>query len=95
MTTLYKPVKIESAKQAETLPDGTIAFAPVSTDPHWAEVRERQGGEHDAEWWGRETTHAEMVGWTALVPIEAEEVEVVGFATGRTRNMLAIPWESA
>ena len=29
MTTLYKPVLIESAEQAETLPEGTIMFLPA------------------------------------------------------------------
>lgn len=69
MTTLYRPVKIETVEQAEALPDGTVlireehfAFQKyagqfVSADPHDLPT--------GAAW--------EVVGWTALVPIEAEE----------------------
>lgn len=66
---LYRPVLIESAEQAEALPEGTVliredhfAFQKyagrfVSADPHDLPI---------AHAW-------EVVGWTALVPIEAEE----------------------
>ena len=65
MTTLYKPVLIESAEQAEALPDGAVlireghfAFQKykgrfVSADPHYLPV--------GAAW--------EVIGWSALVPI--------------------------
>ena len=65
MTTLYKPVLIESAEQAEALPIGTVATHRY----HWP-LEKFQGvwqycdGVFD---------HRDMVGWTALVPIEAEE----------------------
>ena len=69
MSALYRPVLIESVEQAEALPDGVVlireghfAFQKsagrfVSADPHDLPV--------GAAW--------EVVGWTALVPIEAEE----------------------
>lgn len=70
MTTLYRPVKITSAEQAEALPEETIAiseeFAP--------EVFVKVGPD---EWFGTHgpgtMTDLTAVGWTALVPIEAEE----------------------
>ena len=66
MTTLYKPVLIESAEQAEALPEGTI-ITHADNYP-----QEKFGG-----LWGREgnssASLAEEEGWTALVPIEAEE----------------------
>lgn len=72
MTTLYRPVLIESAEQAAALPIGTLArhatgpgmdhahkVSPIGRDV-WVAV-------------GGNCTNAEMAGWTALVPIEAEE----------------------
>lgn len=73
MTTLYKPVLIESAEQAEALPVGTLArhddHMPVEK---W---RDGDGGTH----WGyiEESVEVDLLlGWTALVPIEAEEETV-------------------
>lgn len=70
MTTLYRPVLIESAEQAEALPEGTLArhddHMPVEK---W---RDEYGGTH----WGyiEESVEVDLLlGWTALVPIEAEE----------------------
>lgn len=102
MTILYKPVLIESAEQAEALPEGTVlireghfAFQKyagrfVSADPHDLPV---------AHAW-------EVVGWTALVPIEAEEEtwEPGNPAGSRIRaprpphaaaRRLVTPWEDA
>ena len=81
MTTLYKPVLIESAEQAEALPVGTVAtFRGVCCGSEVA-IRDQDG-----EWWdapggitqkGPAYTDQTIVGWTALVPIEAEvEVEM-------------------
>lgn len=72
MTTLYHPVLIESVEQAEALPDGTVAFqswghgttARTLTDGRWITPS------------GAALPHAEVVGFTALVPIEAEEETV-------------------
>ena len=70
MTTLYRPVLIESAEQAEALPVGTVATHRIGPG---AAVRVGYGlgwsmsGEEMSE------HHSHMLGWTALVPIEAEE----------------------
>ena len=89
MTTLYKPVLIETVEQAEALPEGTVliredhfAFQKyagrfVSADPHDLPI---------AHAW-------EVVGWTALVPIEAEEEHVAPDAITYTRYVTA--WEEA
>ena len=89
MTSLYKPVLIEYAEQAEALPEGTVliredhfAFQKhagrfVSADPHDFPT--------GAAW--------EVVGWTALVPVEAEEQHVAPDAITYTRYVTA--WEEA
>lgn len=66
MTTLYRPVLIESAEQAEALPEGTI-ITHAEYHPQ----------EKFAGLWGRNRNTsrqlAQQDGWMALVPIEAEE----------------------
>ena len=65
MTTLYKPVLIESVEQAEALPEATVAAHP----DHWPREKfQSVWQECDGLW-----DNSAMVGWTALVPIEAEE----------------------
>lgn len=85
MTTLYKPVLIESAEQAEALSWGTIArsdaFAPevfVKDEDSWL-------GTHGPGAF----TNESAVGLEALVPIEAEEEFT---ATGEDRGE---PWIAA
>lgn len=72
MTRLYRPVLIESAEQAEALPVGTVA-TDLGARIVSAAVRTDVG----LGWFvsGDEMTdmHEHLVGWTALVPIEAEE----------------------
>lgn len=70
MTTLYRPVLIESAEQAEALPVGTVATVTGGAD---AAVRVAFGNGWSVS--GDELTDASehMIGWMALVPIEAEE----------------------
>ena len=82
MTTLYRPVLIESAAQAEALPVGTIALDHPTgnadrlpyvkaTATRWASVWGVDDlGAIDA--YGTAPNEA-MVGDSALVPIEAEE----------------------
>lgn len=72
MTVLYKPVRIESAEQAEALPRGTVAIRHDG-DWHDAAVKlyDNAWQEASAEDWA--TSNGEMVGWTALVPVEAKE----------------------
>lgn len=97
---LYHEVKIESAEQAEALPEGTLAtseeFAP--------EVFVKVGPN---EWFGTHgpgtMTDRTAVGWTALVPIEAEEETEHRMRYDRRGNeaarwkqtRLVTPWEPA
>ena len=111
MTTLYKPVLIESAEQAEALPEGTIMFLPAG--PYVWTARE-PGGEfldHYGRPWHFENTQDDEP-FTALVPIEAEEQRITSkllkhppslddlraFQAGETpadRTRLVTPWETA
>lgn len=70
MTILYKTVLIESAEQAEALPVGTVAFAygPLLGACYTKDAVDNWKGER----LGWDDSDADMVGWTALVPIEAE-----------------------
>ena len=94
MTTLYKPVLIETAEQAEALPVGTVA-----THPEFFPMEAFQAGE-GTMWTGfdRDIVEPEdMVGWTALVPIEAEEgtdTIQTGAEHSYTRTRYVTPWES-
>ena len=72
MTTLYRPVLIESAEQAEALPEGTIMFLPAG--PYVWTARD-PGGEfldHYGRPWHFENTQDDEP-FTALVPVKAEE----------------------
>lgn len=72
MTTLYRPVKITSAEQAEALPEGAIVIDDCGD-------RYTRSG-NDGEFWGQADDGTQLsialaIGnvVTALVPIEAEE----------------------
>ena len=87
MTTLYRPVLIESAEQAEALPEGTVAtsefgFAREKWCGGWT------GADGDALY-----DHLHMLGWVALMPIEAEEEHVAPDAITYSRYVTA--WEEA
>lgn len=72
MTLIYVPRLIESAEQAETLPEGTIMF--LSAGPYVWTARD-PGGEfldHYGRPWHFENTQDDEP-FTALVPVEAEE----------------------
>lgn len=73
MTTLYRRVLIESADlPMDKFPEGTVATHP----DHWPVERcscSRWESEGDARY------DPDMVGWTALVPIEAEEVHPIAY----------------
>ena len=102
MTTLYKPVLIESAEQAEALPEGTIMFLPAG--PYVWTARD-PGGEfldHYGRPWHFENTQDDEP-FTALVPIEAEEdfqkaggasVYDGGMGSWPDRTRLVTPWEA-
>ena len=89
MTVLYKPVRIESAEQAEALPEGAIA----THDEHWPVVRCTPNRWESS---ARDMEHAELVGWTALVPIEAEEEwgeQAIAEGEFISVARLVTPWE--
>ena len=96
MTTLYRPVLIESAEQAEALPAGTIMFLPAG--PYVWTARD-PGGEfldHYGRPWHFENTQDDEP-FTALVPIEAEEgtdTIQTGAEHFYTRTRYVTPWES-
>ena len=102
MTTLYRPVLIESAEQAEALPIGTVAHRAVIGGPaRYAATRTPSN-----DWYigGREfQDHDFMIGWTALVPVEAEEETRdhpgIMLPTSPPRHprqtRLVTPWEEA
>ena len=69
MTTLYRPVRIESAEQAEALPVGTVGHEPPHLYAYIKKARNYWRGTGD----DAALTDYEMLPFTALVPIEAEE----------------------
>ena len=99
MTTVYVPRLIESAKQAEALPaftvarciDGDVRAAIKTIDGIWESIPGFYGEEaHFSE---------DFIGWTALVPIEAEEEfgaggDGMGEDFHLTRRLVT-PWEEA
>ena len=96
MTTLYKPVLIESAEQAEALPEGSIMFLPAG--PYVWTARD-PGGEfldHYGRPWHFENTQDDEP-FTALVPIEAvEEMDTDYYSggDGAPTRRYATPWEA-
>ena len=98
MTTLYRPVPIESAAQAEALPVGTVAIdLDGQGRPRQASIRVRCGwyctGEVAADGSPWLAPHDAMAGDYALVPIEAEEQHVAPDAITYSRYVTA--WEEA
>ena len=74
MITLYRPVLIESAEQAEALPLFTIATIEDSPVTGYPEVaRKIVNGWRNRDLVDGRIPHTDMIGWTALVPIKAEE----------------------
>lgn len=79
MTTLFRPVLIESAEQAEALPIGTVAIRRDGDGYVWTAARRCRCQEPGCDaWfstdWNDPHDHVNVVGASALVPIEAEEV---------------------
>ena len=95
MTILYKPVLIESEEQAEALPEGTVVIHRKS----WP--REKDGDEFMPPDSIGPVTPEQVVGWTALVPIEAEEETRTRWDEGDPVNDLTLKsryvtaWEEA
>ena len=104
MKVIYVPVKIESAEQAEALPEGTIMFLPAG--PYVWTARD-PGGEfldHYGRPWHFENTQDDEP-FTALVPVEAAEEtrehphrveERVGYAYHQPVQQVRYktPWEA-
>lgn len=63
MTIVYIPRLIESAEQADALPQDTVA----TKDGGWPRIKDDDRWETPVE----DHTSADMIGWTALVPVEA------------------------
>ncbi|WP_087485538.1 hypothetical protein [Brachybacterium massiliense] len=93
---VYVPRLIESAEQAEALPIGTCAKIEetAGTGTWYAPPRVNIGR---GMWSGDDLYRcSDMVGWTALVPIEAEEgTDTIETGEGHfyTRTRFVTPWE--
>ena len=89
MTIVYVPRLIESAEQAEALPIGTVGHEPPHLYAYIKKARNywRETGD------GAALTDYEMLPFTALVPIEAEE-EWGRIGGALTHARLVTPWES-
>lgn len=73
MSTLYKPVTIETEYQAGEFPEGTIAQHP---EHRTVAVKTDMWEDDHLLWYDTDDgsqSPASLIGWTALVPIEAEE----------------------
>ena len=93
MTTLYRPVLIETAAQAEALPEGSIVINNdgdrYSRHPRWGEwhsVADDRDLTEDLD----STFMPPTI--TALVPIEAKEHIITTFSGG-TATRYVTPWE--
>lgn len=108
MTTIYVPHLIETAAQAEALPIGTIAILRDGTRIRQTLTRaDSLLGPWEMDMRGYR--HALVIGFTALVPIEAEEELQRTYATTAStfpglrwpeqhdawKRRLVTPWEEA
>lgn len=75
---LYREILIESAEQAEQLPLGTVATSPIVDA---VAVRVGYGLGWSVSGDEMSDMHEHLIGWTALVPIEAEEVHSEDYDT--------------
>ena len=90
MTILYKPVKIESAAQAEALPEGAFIIDALDLV-----ARREKAGRYAGRWITEEDGCLDdpVMPAQALVPIEAEEETAPAPFSRRTRYVT--PWEEA
>lgn len=70
MTTLYRPVKITTVEQAAQMPNGSMAYCDA-LDAYGNPCRS-VAGKHRGAWWS-DDRQIPVTGWTALMPVEAEE----------------------
>ena len=75
MNILYKPVKIEAAEQAEALPHGSVLMTTLTINLDPTEFIDATAFKAGDVWWsdGKVIATSDLIGWTALVPIEAKE----------------------
>lgn len=75
MTVLYRPVLIETAEQAEALPEGTVAYGHFWDGDHepMAAVRLGDGWELSGLERPGRAPSTDVIGFQAFLPIEAEE----------------------
>lgn len=92
MTTLYRPVLIESVEQAEALPAGTLAWHSEGTGVDHAHKVAPLPGHHEGGWITLTgyAVNFQIIGWSALVPIEAEEETAPSPFSHRSR--FVTPW---
>ena len=97
MTTLFRSVQITSAEQAEALPEGTSVKRAVWHESGYQDYY--AGVKIGFNTWFTTSPTAErqdalsshMVGWTALVPIEAEEEHAHLYARRMHGDMYTTP----
>ena len=87
MNTLFEPVKIETAEQAESYPLGTVATASFD----YSRERSVDGWAESEE--GRAYGHDEMIGFVAFAPVKAVTEYVSPDAVTYVRYVT--PWEEA
>ena len=93
MTSLYRPVLIESAAQAEALPEGTVAISEEFAPEVFVKDEDSWMGTHGPGAF----TNESAVGLEALVPIEAEEEMDTDYymgGDGSPMRRYVTPWES-
>ena len=96
MTVLYKPVRIESAEQAEALTGGTVATYGEGNMKLTAHRVASLAMKPDA-WNVMDDllSSSDMVGWTALVPVEAKEETSAPHPDMEYQRRLVTEWEDA
>lgn len=106
MTTVYIPRPIRTVEDAEKLPEGTIAYQDRKKKAREVAVKVLDAWGDMPPMWAVNGLYrgcADVVGWTALVPVEAEEEHEeaggISIAHGSTlhwpaRTRLATPWEA-
>lgn len=79
MATVYIPRAIETAEQAEALPHGSILRITSTFNLDPTEFIDATAFKAGDVWWsdGKTIEVSELVGWTALVPVEAEKQHFV------------------
>ena len=100
MTLIYVPQLIESAEQAEALPLWTTARIEEHPRDGFPMIAMRiVRGWRNRDLVDGRIPHADMVGWTALAPVEAKEethsIQTRGQTAPEWRTRLVTPWEES